>query len=69
MPEDYVKVQFHTLTENVGEVYWLRYNKDQQWYYINSHTPKELLIFLNYDSDYGDGPKCMFSICICTTPA
>ncbi|KAB5533420.1 hypothetical protein GE09DRAFT_1039930 [Coniochaeta sp. 2T2.1] len=61
VPEDYVKVQFHTSTENVGEVYWLRYNKDQQWYNINSHTPEELLIFLNYDSDYGDGiPHCSF---------
>ncbi|KAJ9156827.1 hypothetical protein NKR19_g4147 [Coniochaeta hoffmannii] len=59
VPEDYVKVQFHTSTENVGEVYWLRYNKNQQWYYINSHTPEELLVFLNYDSDYGDGPKCI----------
>ncbi|OIW30114.1 hypothetical protein CONLIGDRAFT_632213 [Coniochaeta ligniaria NRRL 30616] len=59
VPEDYVKVQFHTSTENVGEVYWMRYNKDQQWYYINSHTPEELLMFLNYDSDYGDGPKCI----------
>lgn len=58
VPEDYVKVQFHTSTENVGEVYWLRYNENQQWYYINLHTPEELLVFLNYDSDPGDGPKC-----------
>lgn len=58
VPEDYVKVQFHTSTENVGEVYWMRHNVDQKWYYISSHTPEELLVFLNYDSDYGDGPKC-----------
>lgn len=60
LPEDYVPVQFHTSTENVGEVYWLRYNKGQQWYYISSQTPDELLLFLNYDSDYRDGPKCMY---------
>ncbi|KAI1339033.1 hypothetical protein F5Y15DRAFT_91752 [Xylariaceae sp. FL0016] len=59
VPEDFVPVQFHTSTENVGEVYWLRHNENQRWYYISGHTPEELLLFLNYDSDYRSGPKCI----------
>jgi len=47
--------------EYVGEIYYLHHNPGQQWYWISEQTPEEMLLFVNYDSDSGDAPPCIFS--------
>ncbi|KAL8962615.1 MAG: hypothetical protein Q9183_005129, partial [Haloplaca sp. 2 TL-2023] len=42
--------------EYTGEIFYLRHNKDQQWYWISHQTPEEMLLFVNYDSDPKGGP-------------
>ncbi|KAL8902974.1 MAG: hypothetical protein Q9207_004247 [Kuettlingeria erythrocarpa] len=37
--------------EYTGEIYYLRHNENQQWYWISNQTPEEMLLFVNYDSD------------------
>lgn len=55
--------------EYVGEIYYLHYNEAQRWYWISHQTPEELLIFVNYDSDAGDGPPCMCIFRLISNPS
>ena len=41
--------------EYVGEVYYMKYNCDQKWYWLSQQTPDELSLFMSYDSDPGEG--------------
>jgi hypothetical protein len=36
--------------EATGEIYYLRPNQEQRWYWLPRQTDQELLIFLNWDS-------------------
>jgi len=36
-----------------GEVYYLRYNLKQRWYFLDGMTPKDLLVMMMYDSENG----------------
>lgn len=47
--------------EYVGEIYYLHKNPSQQWYWISGQIPGEMLLFVNYDSDPGEAPPCIFS--------
>lgn len=40
-----------------GEVYYLRYNPGQKWYWFEKHDPDEAAMFLSFDSA-PKGPKC-----------
>ncbi|ERF72759.1 hypothetical protein EPUS_04812 [Endocarpon pusillum Z07020] len=40
--------------EYVGEVYYVRYNSAQRWYWLSEQTPDELSLFMSYDSDPGE---------------
>ena len=46
--------------EYTGEIFYLQYNRAQQWYWISGQTPEELLLFVNYDSHPQGGPPCMY---------
>lgn len=37
--------------EYVGEVYYVKYNKEQVWYYMDQQTPEEVSLISVYDSD------------------
>lgn len=41
--------------EYVGEVYYMKYNSAQRWYWLSQQTPDELSLFMSYDSDPGEG--------------
>jgi hypothetical protein len=42
------------------ELYYLKHNKNQRWYWISEQMPNELTVFVNYDSKCRkDGPKWM----------
>ena len=42
----------------VGEVYYLKFNPNQRFYYINGQTPEEMALFLTYDSSARSGTAC-----------
>lgn len=41
--------------EYVGEVYYMKHNSAQKWYWLSQQTPDELSLFMSYDSDPGEG--------------
>lgn len=41
--------------EYIGEVYYMKYNCDQKWYWLSQQMPDELSLFMSYDSDPGEG--------------
>lgn len=43
----------------VGEVYYLRHNDAQRWYWISDQTPEELILTIMYDSAAGPHARCM----------
>jgi hypothetical protein len=42
----------------VGEVYYLQYNKAQQWYFFRDQMPDEVTMFTSFDSKHGQGVAC-----------
>ena len=42
-----------------GEIYYLAHNSAQQWYYIDRQKPEEMVLFVSYDSEPGNGPPCL----------
>ena len=42
----------------VAETYVLRHNPNHKWVWFSQQHPDELLVFLNFDSRPGDGPRC-----------
>jgi hypothetical protein len=57
-PEDFVTVEHHPSSDHAGELYWLRHDENQRWYWFSDHQLDEVLLFLTYDSAPGMGPKC-----------
>ncbi|KIV88452.1 hypothetical protein PV10_08135 [Exophiala mesophila] len=51
-PDDLVPAD-RVIPSNEGEVYYLKYNPDQKWYWLDSMTMDELFIFIMYDSEKG----------------
>ncbi|KAM0801932.1 hypothetical protein BDR22DRAFT_804052, partial [Usnea florida] len=39
-----------------GEVYYVTHDPAQQWYYLHEQTPEEMVCFVSYDSEPGNGP-------------
>lgn len=44
----------------VGEIYHVRHNPKQKWYYLSHQTPEELTLFVSYDSKQTFGPACEY---------
>lgn len=55
---DLITVKMHTSIKDEGELYHLRYNCNQKWYYLSRQQPDEMTIFKSYDSQPGDEPVC-----------
>lgn len=58
---DYVKTDIHHYNEDdlenpaiSGQIYSLRYNKSQRWYYCSKMNPEEVLLLRNWDSSVCD---------------
>lgn len=44
---------------NVSSHYYVRYNPDQKWYFLDRQTPDEALIFKHFDTKLGIEASCM----------
>jgi len=39
--------------QTIGEIYYLKFNADHRWYWIDSQTPEDVLVMTMYDSHPG----------------
>ncbi len=44
----------------VGELYYVKYNPNQRWYWLEKMKPSEPFVMAMYDSHGGDDAKCQF---------
>jgi hypothetical protein len=44
----------------VGELYYVRYNPNQRWYWLERMSPSEPFVMAMYDSHGGEDAKCQF---------
>jgi hypothetical protein len=51
------------LADHIGEVYYLHYNKTQQWYWFRNQMPDEVVIFKSFDSRHDFGAACKSIYC------
>ncbi|MCJ1400645.1 hypothetical protein MMC11_003853 [Xylographa trunciseda] len=56
-PEDLMEAD-RIIPDRVGEVYYLMYNKDHHWYWLEKQTPSEPFVFVMYDTKAGDHARC-----------
>lgn len=56
--DDLAVVQYHPSSEHVGSMYKLHYSEKQKWLWLSCQQPDETVLFLQYDSRPGIGPKC-----------
>jgi hypothetical protein len=49
------------IPNNVGEVYYLTYNPNHKWYWLEKQTQFEIYAFLAYDTKSGDHARCEYS--------
>lgn len=56
-PEDLVEAD-RVFPDRVGEVYYLKYNKEQRWYWLEHQRPDEPFVFVMYDTMHGNQAKC-----------
>ncbi|KAI2637744.1 hypothetical protein GGS26DRAFT_425865 [Hypomontagnella submonticulosa] len=52
------------LGDNLGEVYFLHYQPDQKWYWLEHQTPSELYAILMWDSEASGQARCMRSFAL-----
>ena len=45
----------------VGEIYYVRHNPKQKWYWLDKMTPNEPLVMAMYDSNGGQDAICSLS--------
>ena len=57
---DYVKIHMHVSSaeDGEGELYHLRHDEGQVWYWLSAQTNDEVMFFVNFDSNPGDGRRC-----------
>lgn len=53
-PHDLIAAD-RVLPDRAGEVYYLHYNPEQQWYWLENQTNAEPFIFLMYDTTRCEG--------------
>lgn len=49
----------------IAETYVLRHNKNHKWVWFSQQHPDELLVFVNFDSNPSNGPRCRPSLRAC----
>ena len=42
------------------ELYYLKYNNKQRWYWLSHQTPEETMVMVMYDTKAGAGARCKF---------
>jgi hypothetical protein len=47
--------------EYIGEIYYVKHNEHQKWYYLSLQSPEELSVFVSFDSERDFGPACKLS--------
>lgn len=57
-PDDLVAAD-RVLPNRVGEVYYLKYNPDQRWCWLEKQRSDELFMFVMYDTMPGEHARCM----------
>ncbi|KAI0192131.1 hypothetical protein F4808DRAFT_443267 [Astrocystis sublimbata] len=55
-PSDLVATD-HVNSDYHSEIYYMKYNREQQWYWLREQTPDEVLMFITFDSDSGSDAK------------
>ena len=58
-PEDLVAAD-RIIPNAVGEVYYLTYNPNHRWFWLEKQTPSEPLAFVMYDTKAGSHARCKF---------
>ena len=58
---DVASSHFHGGPGYIAETYVLRHNQNHKWVWFSKQHPDELLVFKNFDSKPGDGPRCKLS--------
>lgn len=58
--DDVASSHFHGGPGYIAETYVLRHNENHKWVWFSQQHPDELLVFLNFDSNPGDGPRCKY---------
>ena len=58
-PEDLLEAD-HINPDYHGEVYYVKYNAQQKWYYLHNQTPDEVTFFVSFDSGVGNEARCEF---------
>ncbi|KAJ9156828.1 hypothetical protein NKR19_g4146 [Coniochaeta hoffmannii] len=54
---DVASSHFHGGPGYIAETYVLRHNKNHKWVWFGQQHPNELLVFKNFDSKPGEGPR------------
>ncbi len=49
---------------HVGEVYYVVYNENQDWYWLSRQIPDEMTVFISYGSHREIGPACMIALIV-----
>ncbi|RDW56346.1 hypothetical protein BP5796_13251 [Coleophoma crateriformis] len=57
------------IPDRVGEVYYLKYNKNHKWYWLSKQNPDELFVFVMYDTVSGDNARFCPHVSISNTLA
>lgn len=50
--------------DKVGEVYYLTYNPNHQWFWLEKQNPSEPYAFVMYDTKGGDHARCEYSLAV-----
>jgi hypothetical protein len=61
-PDDLVAAD-RIIPDRVGEVYYLTYNPNHRWYWLEKQTPLEPFVFVMYDTKAGSHARCKFNDC------
>ena len=60
-PEDLIAAD-RVLPDRVGEVYYLRHKKDQEWHWIERQTWDECWVMVMFDTMAGPQAKCKWKL-------
>ncbi|MCJ1351381.1 MAG: hypothetical protein MMC33_001365 [Icmadophila ericetorum] len=60
-PEDLIPAD-RVIPGIVGETYYLRYNDQQHWCWLENQTPEEPFMFLMYDTHPGNNARCSLKL-------
>ena len=58
-PDDLVPAD-RIIPDRVGEVYYLTYNSNHKWFWLEEQTPSEPYVFVMYDTKDGCHSRCTY---------